>query len=253
MNLSASSSFSSNKSFSSTSSSSIKDNSVQQQQHQHQNPQNKRVVVILNNDPNKKFKEIKSSSNYPNPIYRHSMSFPTVPTYQSTQPAIEDPSLNTVPTDEQQFSDKSSTSSGYKTCEESNLEPLALVEQVQASGVVKNLRKKFLPDSYTNTPPINYNVINRGRSRSELVSNFQLKKCQSVILNVSPTIEKKNSLLLKKLDEKNVSTLNMSMWKKTRSNNFLNELCDFDAKDEANSIVKTEDKLLLKYVFFIYM
>lgn len=239
MNLSASSSFSSNKSFSSTSSSSIKDTNFQQLQQQQQQNQKKRVVVILKNEHNKKFKEIKSN----NPIYRHSMSFPSCSSYQSSQSTLEDQSLNIVLTDDH-LSDKSTSPPSFKTSQPSLLE--SNEQQVKSYGVVKNLRKKFLPDSFTNGPPnLAYNVVNRGRSRSELISNFQLKKCQSVILNVSPAIEtKKNSLASSKLDEKNVSTSNISVWKKTRSNNFLSELCDLAS--DTSSTAKTEDKLFSK-------
>lgn len=243
MNLSASSSFSSNKSFSSTSSSSsIKDTNfqqLQQQQQQQQQNQKKRVVVILKNEHNKKFKEIKSN----NPIYRHSMSFPSCSSYQSSQSTLEDQSLNIALTDDH-LSDKSISPPGFKTSQPSLLE--SNEQQVKSHGVVKNLRKKFLPDSYTSGPPnLACNVVSRGRSRSELISNFQLKKCQSVILNVAPAIDnKKYSLASSKLDEKNVSASNISVWKKTRSNTFLSELCDLAS--DTTSTAKTEEKLFSK-------
>ena len=212
INLSSSSSFSSTKS----SSSSSKENNPTQKN-------SKRVVMILQNDNNKKFKEIKQKLN----IYRHSMSFPSS-TFQSNKIHLnhEDENRNSAPTSPDDIIDQSNQSF---MCSDN--------DQI-TSGVVKNLRKKFLPDTVNiNELPSN-STISRRRSKSELVTNFQLKKCQSVLLNSE--FDKQENFSSKKLDEK-ISDLPL---KKTRSNNFLNEIGDSDSKAEDRS---------LKYLYFIHI
>lgn len=207
INLSSSSSFSSTKS----SSSSLKEN------HPSQN-NSKRVVLILQNENNKKFKELKPKLN----SYRHSMSFANT-TFNSNkiQSSIDDVNYNSVPFSPDNIVDKSEQSF---MCTDN--------DQI-TSGVVKNLRKKFLPDTVNvnNTP--SYNVISRGRLKSELVTNFQLKKCQSVLLNSE--FDKQENFSTKKLDEKISSVSDLSL-KKTRSNNFLNEIGDSGSKGEDRSL-----------------
>ncbi len=230
INLSASSSFSSNKSYSSSSSSSAKENASSFLTHRNNH---KRVVVILNNENNKKFKDLQMPK-LTNTSYRHSISFPSstyvsTPTdsFVSAQISIDDQNINTT-------SSSSATSPGLdEMIEKSNNSFTARPTPFDkiTSGVVKNLRKKFLPvDSFGTSPPI-LNVITRARSKSELSSNFQLKKSQSVILGeLDDEIDLPGTHIEEKLEEKH------DIKKNTKSITFLN--------NEAN---KTEEKISLKH------
>lgn len=223
------SSFTSNKTYTSNSSLSMKDTNMTVD-----NSAQKRVVVILKNENNKKSKE-------KNENYRHSMSFPSS-SFQTGSLYIHNHSdyqtLTSVPTKPTSNQNADDLKNDGKNSDEIT------------SGVVKNLRKKFLPvDSFTKNPTA-FNVISRGRSKSELATNnHQLKKSQSVIIgnleNENISLIDENSKLMGKPGSNGWTNI-----KSKRSSTFLNELnldenmnknaeksYKFEPKDKINDVV----------------
>ena len=181
LNISPTTSFSSNQSISSSSSfsSTSKDETYSKAK------TNKCVVVILNN-------EFKKSSQLQSKMKR----------YENTEA--------------NQNSDKAQLKSFNQ---KENALPEDTVTVDESRGVVKNLRKKFLPDQLNIVIGAqSSNLMPKNRSKSELVNNFQLKKCHSVILNVEPELQTSTKQSSVKLVDKIFSSSNISEKKNDQCN-----------------------------------